>query len=68
MLQDNTFLRLLLLTEDVRNDPFWKDNLVYCDECGGNPKFRCHRPGSSRCPKLHTGLDDEPYRDNIKGD
>ena len=44
------------MIEDVRNDDFWIDLLEYCDECGGNPAYRCHRPGSPRCPKLHTGM------------
>ena len=44
---------------DPRDDPFWKDNLEYCDECGGNPAYRCHRPGSPRCPKFQSGVHDE---------
>ena len=44
---------------DPRDDDFWKDNLEYCDECGGNPAYKCHRPGSPRCPKFHPGEYDE---------
>ena len=34
---------------------FGKTTWSILRECGGNPAFRCHRPGSPRCPKLHTG-------------
>ena len=50
---------------DPREHPFWKDNLEYCDVCGGNPDFRCHCPGSARCPKLPAGPDDESHGDDI---
>ena len=46
---------------EIRNDPFWKDNHIYCDVCGGSKSYSCRCPGGSRGPKLHPGLNDEPH-------
>jgi len=65
---DNSFQKLLSLTEDPRDDPFWKDDAVYCDVCGGNLYIKCHCIGGPRSPELHAGQHDESHRDDIDGD
>ena len=49
---------------EIRNDPFWKDNHIYCDVCGGSKSYSCRCSGGPRGSKLHTGKYDEPYRNN----
>ena len=62
MQPDSSFQKLRSLTEDTRDDPFWKDDAVYCDVCGGNLNIKCHCLGCPGSSELHTGLDDEPHR------
>ena len=52
------------MTEDNRHDEFWKDDTLVCSECGGCKCHTCSCPGGPRGPKFHTGLNDEPHRDN----
>ena len=50
--------------ENPREHPFWKDNHIYCDKCGGSLDYCCRCPGGPRGPKLHPGLNDEPHGDD----
>nr|BAR31279.1 hypothetical protein [uncultured Mediterranean phage uvMED] len=52
--------------EEIRNDPFWKDNHIYCDVCGGSESYSCRCSGGPRGPKFSTGKYDQPHRDELK--
>ena len=45
---------------------FGRTIYLVCTVCGGCLCHRCHRPGGPRGPELHTGLNDEPHRDDSK--
>ena len=51
-----------------REHPFWKDNLIYCDICGGSLSYCCRCPGGPRGPEFHTRLDVEPHGNDFKSD
>ena len=55
------------MEDNPREHPFWKDNHIYCDKCGGSLKYCCRCVGGPCGPKFSAGKYDEPHRDELKG-
>ena len=49
----------------VRDDPFWKDNHIYCDKCGGSLDYCCRCPGGPR-GQTSPETDDEHTENDLK--